>query len=263
LPSPAPPTTVATVGQRLYSGSSLSVTLTSVSATGDEVTADVSYQDVGSSAVALTCSGVTVPAIDTLASADGTAIPASRTYCSDNPTATIFLPPGGTLNSYAVFDGVQASSGPFTLTWQENTTISGTVSGITLPPPAPPATVATVARTLYSSSSLSVALTTVSLTGDQVTADVSYQNVGSSAVSLYCSVVSVPAVDTLTSADGTAIPASRTYCSDNPTATIDLPPGGTLNSYAVFDGVQASSGPFTLTWQETTPSGTVSGITLG
>ena len=127
----APSTMVTTVGQTLYSNSSLSVTLTTMSVTGDEVTANVSYQDVGSSEVALSCSGLSVPAIDTLTSANGAAIPASRTYCSDNPTIAIGLLPGGTLDSYAVFDGVQASSGPFTLTWQE-TTPSGTVSGITL-----------------------------------------------------------------------------------------------------------------------------------
>lgn len=137
-------------------------------------------------------------------------------------------------------------------------------------PPAPspntsPSTAVTiVTHTLYSSSSLLVTLTTMTITGDQVTADVSYQNVTSASFALYCSSASDPAIDTLTSADGTVTPASHTYCSDNPAATLDLLPGGTHLSYAVFDGIQASSGPFTLTWQGNTGiSGAVSGIRLG
>ena len=97
-----------------------------------EVTAHVSYQNAGSSALTLSCSGVPDPAIDTLTSADGTTIPASHTYCSDHAAATTDLPPGTVLTSYAVFDGVQASSGPFTLTWQKHEALSGTVPGVTL-----------------------------------------------------------------------------------------------------------------------------------
>jgi hypothetical protein len=133
VPSPtAPSTIVTTVEKTLYDNSSLTVTLTTMAMTRDhEVTAHVSYQNVGSSALTLYCSGVTDPTIDTLTSANGTVIPASHTYCSDHAAATIDLPPGGALTSYAVFDGVHASSGPFTLTWQENGTLSGAVSGIT------------------------------------------------------------------------------------------------------------------------------------
>jgi hypothetical protein len=146
------------------------------------------------------------------------------------------------------------------------TTAAPIVIPATTPSPiaSPSTAVTTVAQTLYSSASLSVTLTTMTITGDQVTADVSYQNVGSAALALYCSSASDPAIDTLTTADGMVIAASHTYCSDNPTATLDLLPGGTHSSYAVFDGVQASSGPFTLTWQGNTGiSGAVSGISLG
>lgn len=134
VPSPAAPSAVVTtVAKTLYSSSSLSVTLTTMAITRDhEVTAHVSYQNVGSSELTLGCSGITDPAIDTLTSANGTVIPASRTYCSDNAAAAIDLPPGRALTSYAVFEGVQASSGPFTLTWQKNGTLTGAVSGITL-----------------------------------------------------------------------------------------------------------------------------------
>jgi hypothetical protein len=122
-----------TVERTLYHNRSLTVTLTTMTITRDhEVTAQVSYQNTGSSALTLSCSGVTDPAIDTLTSADGTLIPASHTYCSDHAAATIDLPPGGALPSYAVFAGVQASSGPFTLTWQKNAELSGAVSEITL-----------------------------------------------------------------------------------------------------------------------------------
>ena len=132
--SPAvPSTTVTTVDKALYHDSSLTVTLTTVAVNRDhQVTAHLSYRNVGSAALTLSCSGVASPAIDTLTSADGTLIRASHSYCSDHAAATIDLPPGGTLISYAVFEGVQASSGPFTLTWQENEGLSGSVSGITL-----------------------------------------------------------------------------------------------------------------------------------
>jgi hypothetical protein len=132
-------------------------------------------------------------------------------------------------------------------------------------PAVPSAIVTTVAKALYSSSSLSVTLTIMTITrDDEVTAQVSYQNVGSSGLTLYCTGVTDPTIDTLTSANGTVIPASHTYCSDHATATVDLPPGGAFTSYAVFEGIQASRGPFTLTWQENgTISGAVSAITLG
>jgi hypothetical protein len=151
-------------------------------------------------------------------------------------------------------------------------------TAVTTPRPAsPPATskvpsptvlptmVTTVAATLYSTGGLLVVLTTMTISrGHEVTAHVSYENTGSSALILYCSGATDPAIDTLTSANGTVISASHTYCSDHTAATIDLPPGEALPSYAVFEGVQASSGPFTLTWQKTGGiSGVVSGITLG
>jgi hypothetical protein len=134
VPGPAIPSTLVTpVVKELYSGGGLTVTLTTVAVAGDdEVTANVSYNNVGSSALTLTCSGAADPATDTLTSANGAVVPASRTYCSDHAAATIDLPPGGALPSYAVFYGVQARSGPFTLTWQESGAISGAVSGIIL-----------------------------------------------------------------------------------------------------------------------------------
>jgi hypothetical protein len=140
------------------------------------------------------------------------------------------------------------------------------------PPTAPgvpipaiqPTMVTTVAETLFSNGGLLVVLTTMTITRDhEVTAHVSYENAGSTALGLYCSGASNPAIDTLTAANGTVIPASHTYCSDHARATIDVPPGETLPSYAVFEGIRASSGPFTLTWQKSSGiSGAVSGITL-
>jgi hypothetical protein len=125
-------TLVTTVGQTIYSGGSLIVTLGTMVMRDHTVTAYVSYQNVGSSPLGLYCSGVTDPAIDSLTSANGTVIPASHSYCSDHPTGAINVPPDGNLASYAVFQRVHASSGPFTLTWQEGTSPSGSVSGITL-----------------------------------------------------------------------------------------------------------------------------------
>jgi hypothetical protein len=42
------------------------------------------------------------------------------------------LAAGGTLASYAIFEGVDATAGPFTFAWQENTIFTGRVAGIRL-----------------------------------------------------------------------------------------------------------------------------------
>ncbi len=126
-------TVVTTVGATIYSGGDLSITLTSMAVAPDHtITAYVSYRNEGSSALGLFCSGITSPALDTLTTATGAVIPASHSYCSDHPAATIGLAPGGVLLSYAVFDGVPAQSGPFAFTWQRGLQFSGTVAGITV-----------------------------------------------------------------------------------------------------------------------------------
>lgn len=123
----------ATVDIVLYSNSGLTVTLTTI-AVGPvgRVTADVTYQNTGSASIELECGGLSA-SLDTLTPASGPAIPATHSYCSDHPAASLTIAAGGTLASYAIFDGVDAAAGPFSFTWQGNTQISGSVAGIAIP----------------------------------------------------------------------------------------------------------------------------------
>ena len=136
-PSPAASQTATlrdvAINKVIYDSSDLVVTLTDavVSSTG-EVTAGLIYQNESSGVLQLECSGVSGAAIDTLTPSGGAAIPAVRSYCSTWPSQVDNVGEDAGLPSYAVFEGVRSAAGPFTLTWQSGTGITGTAGGITL-----------------------------------------------------------------------------------------------------------------------------------
>lgn len=120
------------VNQVLYSDNTMRVTLTSLRvAPSGAVTSYVVYQNTSNDPLDLTCTSVSDASIDTLAGADGTPVPAQRSYCSDNPNLTFELRPGESETSYAVFTAVN-STGPFTFSWQNGSGISGSSANINL-----------------------------------------------------------------------------------------------------------------------------------
>lgn len=132
-PSPSPTPVTVDVSKQLYAADGLKLTLTSIVADPDgQITVNVTYQNTTSSAAGLVCAGDTDPSVDTLTPAKGSAIGATHSYCSDHPTAPLTLAAGGTLNSYAIFVGVDAAAGPFSFTWQSGGSITGTIAGLTL-----------------------------------------------------------------------------------------------------------------------------------
>jgi len=130
-----PNTPAANVATLLYSntGSGLEVTLSTMQQQpGDIVTADVVYLNTGSSPINLACASVADPATTTLTAKNGTVIHAASTYCSDHPNASLDLDSGDSFTSYADFDGVDEAHGPFTLNWQQGTSLTGQVTDIAL-----------------------------------------------------------------------------------------------------------------------------------
>jgi serine/threonine protein kinase len=92
---------------------------------------------------------------------------------------------------------------------------------------------------------------------------IKYANTGSATAQLTCSGNTDPAIDTVTRSNGQAIPATATYCSQHPDqTTINIGPGQSLVSYAIFPDASQLRQPFTLHWSAGSMSGDVDGLKI-
>lgn len=119
------------INRQIYADDTVVVTLTDVVVgQGGQLRFDIDYHNVGTAPDSLSCAGLADAAGDAvLTAADGTAIDATHTYCSDNPDAAIDLDPGQHQASYAIFDN-PGRTGPFTFDWQDGVNISGTIANL-------------------------------------------------------------------------------------------------------------------------------------
>jgi hypothetical protein len=108
------------IDKEIVNEGSYLVKLDDIVVTADgEFTVNIIYLDTTADQLNFGCNGYSDPTIDQL-SADGQTFQAIRTYCSDNPQQLFTLEPGGTHQSYAVFDNLTGISGPFSLIWQNS-----------------------------------------------------------------------------------------------------------------------------------------------
>jgi hypothetical protein len=130
---PALNTGTYTVDRTLHSDSELLLTLTTLQvSSGGRIVADVTYENVSSSNVDVSCGSTSDPAVNTLTRSDGTVFKANDDYCVDHPNLVIVIEPGAVLTSYADFSGVTGQGSSFSFSWQSGQSPSGTASQLTL-----------------------------------------------------------------------------------------------------------------------------------
>jgi uncharacterized protein YoaH (UPF0181 family) len=120
----------------------------------------------------------------------------------------------------------------------------------------------TIGRQISNDGALVLTLTTIKLSNDRMTVNVTYHNATSLPQILSCLGDSDPSASSVTLANGTAINSAATYCSDHPSAAFTLNAGATHTSYAVFHVPAGFPEPFAFTWSTGTGSSTVSNLKL-
>jgi len=110
---------------------------------------------------------------------------------------------------------------------------------------------------------------TVTLTDIRVTASgqaefvIKYANTGSTSAQLSCSSVTDPTIQTVTLSNGQTVAATATYCSQHPDQTaIDIGPGQSFMSYAVFSDASQLRRPFNLNWSASSLSGELADLQI-
>jgi hypothetical protein len=117
------------VNRQFFDDGSLTMTLTTISVSGDRMTVDVVYRNTTSTSRALGCAGYGDPSIVTISLAGGRTLHATKTYCSDHPLALFAIGPRSDYRSYAVFKLPGSFPQPFSFHWPYGS-LTGSVSGI-------------------------------------------------------------------------------------------------------------------------------------
>jgi hypothetical protein len=126
------------INRQLYAGGSLLVVLSHALLLPEQSgqlypTFYVAYQNTGSTALTLNCTGYSNPNAVTLTLADGQVISSVDTYCGDHESQTVTLAPGQVLHGYAIFGTSDGLSQPFSFSLPSgNGWPGGTVSGLSL-----------------------------------------------------------------------------------------------------------------------------------